>query len=176
VQQLTFLFSFSFLFGVEQNCILIQHVHRGECVGTEEAQREYKEEAYSFIIVVLFGSLPSHPSARTGKLFSRHILSVSKGSEHRLNRELDLQSIFGLYVHCAELYSTPSPIIPPAFGLIYEGAIGQPRYRRHFFVAPWQRATPTMIVYLGGGGGVLEPKRRHKKTVGFFIYFYYGGW
>jgi hypothetical protein len=58
VQQMTFLFSFSFLFGVEQNCIFINNVHRGECVGTEEAQREYKEEAHSFIVVVLFGSPP----------------------------------------------------------------------------------------------------------------------
>ncbi len=43
--------------------------------------------------------------------------------------ELDLQSLFGLYVH-AQLYSwaeTPQFPPPPAFRLIYEGAIGQPR-------------------------------------------------
>jgi len=43
--------------------------------------------------------------------------------------ELDL-IIFGLHVHCTRLYSlaeTPNPLHPPAFGLIYEGAIGQPR-------------------------------------------------
>ncbi len=41
--------------------------------------------------------------------------------------ELDL-IIFGLHVHCARLYSlaeAPNPLQPPAFGLIYEGAIGQ---------------------------------------------------
>ncbi len=45
---------------------------------------------------------------------------------------LDLQSLFGLRVHCAQLYllaetsQLPSPN-PAAFGRIYEGAIGQPR-------------------------------------------------
>jgi hypothetical protein len=43
--------------------------------------------------------------------------------------ELDLQSLFGL--HGAQLYSlaeTPHRTPPPsAFGLIYEGDIGQPR-------------------------------------------------
>ncbi len=77
--------SFSILFGVEQNCIFISNVHRGECVGTEEAQRKYKEEAHSFIVVVLFGSPPPHPSARTGKLYTRETeYRVRKCSEpHR---------------------------------------------------------------------------------------------
>ncbi len=48
---------------------------------------------------------------------------------HRLNRELDLQSLFGL--HGAQMYSSAerprNPHPPPAFGLIYEGAIGQLR-------------------------------------------------
>jgi hypothetical protein len=44
---------------------------------------------------------------------------------HRLNMELDLQSLLGLHVHCAQLYSlamTPQLPLPPAFGLICEGA------------------------------------------------------
>jgi hypothetical protein len=51
-----------------------------------------------------------------------------------LNMELDLQSLFGLHVTgYAQLYSlaeTPQSPHPPAFGLdiLYEGAIGQPRY------------------------------------------------
>jgi hypothetical protein len=48
--------------------------------------------------------------------------------QDRLNMELDLQSLFGL--HCAQLYSlaeTPQPPPFPAFELIYEGAISQPR-------------------------------------------------
>ncbi len=47
----------------------------------------------------------------------------------RLNMELDLQSYLGSCVD-VELYSlaeTPQLPPPPAFGLIYEGAIGQPR-------------------------------------------------
>ncbi len=45
-----------------------------------------------------------------------------------LNMELDLQSLFGLL--CIQLYSlAAAPQLPPtpAFGIIYEGAIGQPR-------------------------------------------------
>jgi hypothetical protein len=46
---------------------------------------------------------------------------------HRLNMELDLQSLFELLctalLICWDL-ATPSL---PAFGLIYEGVIGQPR-------------------------------------------------
>jgi hypothetical protein len=39
--------------------------------------------------------------------------------------ELDLRSLFGLHMHCTAVL----PANPPstAFGLIYEGAIGQPR-------------------------------------------------
>jgi hypothetical protein len=39
---------------------------------------------------------------------------------HGLNMELDLQSLFD---SCVQLYSLAET---PAFGLIYEGAIGQP--------------------------------------------------
>ncbi len=46
----------------------------------------------------------------------------------RLDMELDLQSLFGLHVH-AQLHSlaTPATHPPSAFGLTYDGAIGQPR-------------------------------------------------
>ncbi len=43
--------------------------------------------------------------------------------------ELDLQSFSGLHVHSCTLWlRTRNSPLPPAFGLIYEGAIGQPRY------------------------------------------------
>jgi hypothetical protein len=46
----------------------------------------------------------------------------------RLNVDLDLQSLFGLYVHsCTDWLRPHNPPPYPAFGLIYEGAIGQPR-------------------------------------------------
>jgi hypothetical protein len=38
---------------------------------------------------------------------------------------------------------TPQLPPPPAFGLIYEGAIGQQTYRRNLFVTPWYRGSPT---------------------------------
>jgi hypothetical protein len=49
---------------------------------------------------------------------------------HRLNIELDLQSLFELYVHSCthwlRLRNSPPP--PPHLGsYVYEGAIGQPR-------------------------------------------------
>ncbi len=47
-------------------------------------------------------------------------------TSHGLNMELDLQSYL---VSCALLYSLAETLQlpPPSFGLIYEGAIGQPR-------------------------------------------------
>jgi hypothetical protein len=51
-------------------------------------------------------------------------------SYHRLNMDLDLQSLFGLHVHRCTHW--PRPLNPPpppksAYWLIYGGAIGQPR-------------------------------------------------
>ncbi len=45
---------------------------------------------------------------------------------HRLNMELDLQSLFGLLC-TVQLYSLAETPPPPSFGLIYECTIGQPR-------------------------------------------------
>jgi hypothetical protein len=41
--------------------------------------------------------------------------------------ELDLQSLLGSCVQLYSLAETPQLPPPPEFGLIYEGAIGQPR-------------------------------------------------
>ncbi len=42
--------------------------------------------------------------------------------------ELDLQGLFGLHGHsCTQRLRPRNPPPPNAFGLIYEGAIGQPR-------------------------------------------------
>jgi hypothetical protein len=41
--------------------------------------------------------------------------------------ELDLQSLLGSCVHLYSLAETSQLPPPPAFGLLYEGAIGQPR-------------------------------------------------
>jgi hypothetical protein len=53
------------------------------------------------------------------------------GARQNLNMELDLQSFFGLHVHSCTHWlrprNSPLPHQPPAFGLKYEGAIGQPK-------------------------------------------------
>jgi hypothetical protein len=41
--------------------------------------------------------------------------------------ESDLQTLFGLHVHSCTHWLRPHNPPPPPFGLIYEGAIGQPR-------------------------------------------------
>jgi hypothetical protein len=47
---------------------------------------------------------------------------------HRLNKELDLKSLFRVHVHSCTHWLRPRNLsLSPAFGLIYEGAIGQPR-------------------------------------------------
>ncbi len=52
---------------------------------------------------------------------------LSSGYPLPLSMELDLQSLFGLHVHSCTHWLRPRNPPPPAFGLIYEGAIGQPR-------------------------------------------------
>jgi hypothetical protein len=62
--------------------------------------------------------------------FTVNVLETNmSASAHRLNMELDLQSLFGL-LRTAVLIGCKSPQLPPPppmFGLKYEGAIGQPR-------------------------------------------------
>jgi hypothetical protein len=60
-----------------------------------------------------------------------HILHVVFNNEighliryHRSNMDLDLQSLFGLR---RRVYRPRNSLPPPAFGLIYDGAIGRPR-------------------------------------------------
>ncbi len=63
---------------------------------------------------------------------------------HRLNMELDLQSIFGFHVTwCAQLYSlavTRQPPIPQHLSS-YTRALLISQDRRHLFVAPWIMCT-----------------------------------
>ncbi len=56
--------------------------------------------------------------------------------------ELDLQTLFGLHVHCTQLCSLaetpqPSPLFA-VFGLIYEGTIGRLRWTTSL-VSPWPK-------------------------------------
>ncbi len=58
---------------------------------------------------------------------------VLKGLEHRLNMELDLPSLFGLLCTALLIGCDPATLI----GLIYEGAIGQPRQTTSLCDPPW---------------------------------------
>jgi hypothetical protein len=64
-------------------------------------------------------------SARLNSYFA--VLGLLESPYHRLNMELDLQSLFELHVHCAQLCSfadTPQPPPPPPIWA--QGAIDQP--------------------------------------------------
>ncbi len=76
----------------------------------------------------------------------RGTASLQHQVNHWLNLELDLRSLFGLHVQSCTPWLRPRnspPPLPLAFGLIYEGAIGQPIDRRHLFVTPWRQVTVT---------------------------------
>ncbi len=62
-----------------------------------------------------------------GAAIKKAIGVKGKDSLHRINMELALQSLFG-FLCTAVLIGCDDPAPPPpAFGLIYEAAIGQPR-------------------------------------------------
>ncbi len=71
-------------------------------------------------------SLPL-PSWGSNQFISILLMRRMNGSKHRLNMKLDLRSLFGLHVHKCTHWLRPRNPPPPAFGLIYEGAIGQLR-------------------------------------------------
>ncbi len=84
------------------------------------------------------------PASRTDQVG----VTTMERLDHRLNMKIVLQSLFGLHVTwCEQLYSlaeTPQPpSLPPHLRLIYEGAIGHPRW--HFLVTPWTwpRSSPS---------------------------------
>ncbi len=65
-------------------------------------------------------------------------------TNHRLNMESDLHSLFGLHVTwCAQLFTAdtphpPPPRPPPAYGLIYEARYwAGSQDRRHLLAPPW---------------------------------------
>ncbi len=71
-----------------------------------------------------------------GRLLSSYIpvKLFCNTNNHGLQMELDLQSLFGLHVHsCTHWLRPRTPIHPPPFGLIYEGAIGQPRQKTSLY-------------------------------------------
>ncbi len=89
------------------------------------------------MIWLLAHPLPQSPvrssTPHTERLRNWDNLLTGEGGErecYKLNKELDLQSLFGLHVYSCTHWLSPRnspPPHPPHFGLIYEGAIGQPR-------------------------------------------------
>jgi hypothetical protein len=77
---------------------------------------------------------------KSGKYYTEGIPSSRRVPSHRLNMELDLQSLFGLHVYSCTHWPTPHnppPPHPPAFGLIYcTRALLVSQDRRHLFVTP----------------------------------------
>ncbi len=75
---------------------------------------------------------------------------------HRLNMEVDLQSLFGLHVTwCARLYSLaetavtpsyPSPI-PPHWDSCTRALLVNKDSRRHLFVTPWRQLRKILILF-----------------------------
>ncbi len=62
------------------------------------------------------------------KVNKRENFLGERGGGHWLNMLLDLHSLFGLLCTAVLIGSDPAASPPPlTFGLIYEGAIGQPR-------------------------------------------------
>jgi hypothetical protein len=63
---------------------------------------------------------------------------------HKLNMELDLQSLFGLHVHsCSHWLRPATPPPPPLLGL-YTRALLVSQDRQHLFVAPWFNVNETL--------------------------------
>ncbi len=111
---------------------------------------------------VLIAALQAHVQSTCEMYMYGYILLTSNRllhSErfyHRLNMELDadLRSLFGLHVmwwpqpySLAETPHPPSPY-PPVFGLVYEGAIGQPRYISFFMTPPGLTISFCFVHYL----------------------------
>jgi hypothetical protein len=83
--------------------------------------------------------------------FFLYVNLVAKGGKitpnHRLNLELDLQSLFGLLCTAVLIGSDPAPPPPPHFGS-YMKALLVSQDRRHLFVTP-----PAPNLFLSAGHG-----------------------
>ncbi len=74
---------------------------------------------------------------------------LGKGSIHRLNMEVDLQSLFGLHVTwCAQLYwlAETLQLPPPRIWPHITRALLVRKDRRHLYITPWEQ--PILIPFL----------------------------
>ncbi len=70
---------------------------------------------------------------------------TQKGVQHRLNMEVDLRSLFGLYVHSSTHWLRPRNPYPPSFGLIYTRVLLVSQDRWHLFVTSWSAGSDLEI-------------------------------
>jgi hypothetical protein len=98
-------------------------------------------------------------------------------SEHRLNMDVDLQSLFGLHVTwCAQLYSlAEAPQLPPIspHWVSYTRALLVGKDRRHLFVTPCLRLFETasiFAVFCNKKQGVIKRCRLSRLTNGALVY------
>ncbi len=87
---------------------------------------------------------------------------------HRLNMEVDIQSLFGLYVTwCVQLYSLAETPQPPPIGTRITRALLVSKDRRHLFVTTCSSASVSgrcSHIQAAGGGGVEKQLRRQQNT------------
>ncbi len=99
------------------------------------------------------------------------------GSAHRLNMEVDLQSLFGFHVTwCAQLYSlAETPQLPPSprIWTRIRGALLVSKDRRHLYITPRFRRPPSGNIRTLYGINceqvalyVLHKERKNKRMMG----------
>ncbi len=102
-------------------------------------------------------------------LFSKwESLAIVVITDHRVNMELDLQSLFGLLYSFAETQLQPPPLPPPIPQRLGSNtrALLVSQERRHLFVTPWSRWSKIVIwcdfVYIKGEFYVIFEKKTKK--------------
>jgi len=106
-------------------------------------------------------------------------MHIAERLQHRLNMQLDPQSLFGLHVHSYTHWlrlRNPPPPTPPHLGS-YTRALLFSQDRRHLFVTPCSRGSVTCLqnwhifayTVLSGGWWWVKYRLNHHTTVLSFI-------
>jgi hypothetical protein len=112
------------------------HLYLVQCTGHEWYQSIDLTFVYHSAIFLISFKGPCIFKLQTKNLSG----SPFKGSIHRSNMELDLQSLFGLL--CTDIFLGWNPSTPPPYLGSYTRALLVSQNRRHLFVTPWQYWIP----------------------------------